>query len=276
MSLEKSNLIKKLTLLIVGIAAIGISVTIFTLNIQNENLQYEIMDYDGIKKAVIIDQLYRDKPNEEFHTKTTEYLKKAGYKVDIFTTEEITIDFYKKLPSMNYEYIVIRGHSLGDGSIKKIKSATLFTGETHDYHKYIKEQYEGHVGMGVPYLYSQINELGGFENLIDETYFVFGSEFIEELMVGKFPDSTIILAGCETTKKQDLANSFLKLGASEVIGWTGLVDFKYNDNYTIHLLNQTLVNNVEMKNVIDSVNERLDGRLPSHYDTKLVRYTNDV
>jgi len=32
----------------------------------------------------------------------------------------------------------------------------------------------------------------------------------------------------------------------------------------------------DMKNVIDSVNERLDGRLPSHYDTKLVRYTNDV
>jgi len=43
---------------------------------------------------------------------------------------------------MNYEYIVIRGHSLGDGTIKKITSATLFTGEKHDYHKYIKEQYE--------------------------------------------------------------------------------------------------------------------------------------
>jgi len=274
MSLGKSNLIKKLTLLIVGIAAIGISVTIFTPNIQNENLQYEILDYDGIKKAVIIDQLYRDHPNEEFHTKITEILKKTGYKVDIFTTEDITLDFYKKLPSMNYEYIVIRGHSLGDGNIKKIKSATLFTGETHDYHKYIREQYEGHVGMGVPYIYSEISLRGGFEGLKEETYFVFGSEFIEELMVGKFPDSTIILAGCETTKKPDLANSFLKQGASEVIGWTGLVDFKYNDNYTIQLLNQTLVNNVEMKNAIDSMNEHLDGRLPFPYETQLVRYTN--
>jgi len=274
MSLKKSNLIKKLTLLIVGIAAMGISVTVFTLNVQNENLQYEIMDYDGIQKAVILDQLYRDYPNEEFHEKATEYLSKAGFKVDIFTTDELTVNFYKKLPSMNYEYIVIRGHSLGEGNIKKINSATLFTGEKHDYHKYIREQYEGQVGMGVPYLYSEINEMGGFENLMDETYFVFGSEFIEELMVGKFPDSTIILAGCETTKEQALANSFLKRGASEVIGWSGLVDIDYNDRYVMHFLNQTLVHDVETKNIIDSINERLHGRLV--HETQLVHYTNDV
>jgi len=111
MSLKKSNLIKKLTLLLVGIAAVGISATIFTLNFQNENLEYEIMDYDGSKRAVILDQLYNDYPNDEFHEKATEYLSKAGFEVDIITTDELTVDFYKKLPSMNYEYIVIRGHS---------------------------------------------------------------------------------------------------------------------------------------------------------------------
>ena len=164
MSLKKSNLIKKLTLLIVGIASIGVSVIFLTQNVQNELFQYEmfkneIRANEGIQKAVIIDQLYGDHPNEVFHERATEYFEKAGYRLDMITTDEITVDFFKKLPSLNYEYIVYRGHSLAEGNVKKLGSATLFTGELHDYHKYIKEQFQGHVGMGVPYLWADVDRL---------------------------------------------------------------------------------------------------------------------
>ncbi len=264
----KFNLLKKRTLLIAGISVIGISIAFVTINIQKEMFQFEIMGYEGPPKAVIIDQLDNDYPNEEFQNKVTEYLRSDGYKVDLVTTDEITVDFYKKLPSMNYKYIVIRGHSLGDGAIKEIDSATLFTGEKHDYHKYIKEQFQGHVGMGVPYLYSDVERMGGFQSLLNQTYFVFGSELIDELMIGTFPNSTIILAGCETTKRKALADSFLNRGASEVIGWNGLIGFRNNDWITMRLLNETLVNDVEIKEAINEINESYDGKLV--YKTALV------
>ena len=274
MSLKNSNLIKKLSLLIFGIASIGIGVTFITLNIQNEISQNEIMTYDGNQRAVIIDQLYGEYPNEVFHKLATEYLEKGGYKVDIITTDDVTVDFFKKLPSMNYEYIIYRGHSLADGNVKKISSATLFTGEKHDYHKYIKEQFQGFVSTGVPYLFSDIKEMGGFENLQNQTYFVIGSELINELTIGTFPDSTIILAGCQTAEEEDLANAFLNKGASEVIGWSGLIELKDNDMIVLQLLNETLVNDVEMKDVVKAVNEEFYGRFV--YKTDLVYISSHV
>ena len=279
MFLLNSNLIKKLTLLIVGIASIGISATVITQNVQNEMFQNEmflneIMALDGIPKAVIIDQIYKDYPNEEFLKKATEFLRKGGYKVDIITTDDVTVDFFKKLPSMNYEYVIFRGHSLADGNVNNINSATLFTGEKHDYHKYIKEQFQGHVSMGVPYLFSEIEQMGGFSNLQNETYFVIGSELIDELSIGTFPNSTIILAGCETTKKETLANSFLNKGASEVIGWSGLIDIKDNDMIVLQLLNETLVNDLEINEVVIAINEEFRGRLV--YKTDLVYISADA
>jgi len=279
MSLKKSNSIKKLTLLIVGIASIGVSVIFFTQNVQSELFQYEMFQNEiraneGIKKAVIIDQLYDAHPNDIFHKRVTGYFEKAGYEVDIITTEDVTVDFFKKLPSLNYEYVIYRGHSLADGNVKKLSSATLFTGEKHDYHKYIKEQFEGHVGKGVPYLWAEVKALGGFENLQDETYFVIGADLIEEVSIGTFPDSKIILGGCETAEKEALANAFLNRGASEVVGWSGLIGLKDNDLLIGLLLNQTLVNDVELEEAVKLVNEEFTGRLV--YKTDLVYRSADA
>jgi len=41
-------------------------------------------------------------------------LEKAGYQVDVFTTKDITVDFFKNLPQMNYEFVVIRTHGVAD------------------------------------------------------------------------------------------------------------------------------------------------------------------
>lgn len=274
MSLKNSNLIKKLSLLIFGIASIGIGVTFITLNIQNEISQNEIMTYDGNQRAVIIDQLYGEYPNEVFHKLATEYLEKGGYKVDIITTDDVTVDFFKKLPSMNYEYIIYRGHSLADGNVKKISSATLFTGEKHDYHKYIKEQFQGFVSTGVPYLFSDIEEMGGFENLQNQTYFVIGSKFVNEAMVGKFQDSTIILGGCNTVEKSHLAKSFLKRGASVVIGWDDLVDAGENDMVILQILNESLENDFQILQAVQSVKKQIEGKLMSP-STLVYQFRND-
>ena len=244
---------KKRTLLIAWVVAvaIGISYAILPINIQNNFLQFETMDYEGIPKAILIDQLYNDFPSEEFQKTVTKYLNDEGYKVDIITTDEITVDFYKQLPSMNYKFILFRGHALGYGSIEN--SASLFTGEKYDKHKYIKEQFLGQVSRGVSYYVGDIAEKGGRAALEDETYFVVGSKLVDEAMVGQFPGSTIFLAGCDTSKKTVLIDSLLKRGASEVIGWTGLVGAQDNDEMLLRVLHETFVKDVDMKQAVESV-----------------------
>ena len=184
---------KKRLLLVAWIVAvvIGITLSISPLSFQNETSQFQTMD-SGTPKAVIIDQLHNELPSERFQNNVTKYLTDAGYSVDLYTTDEITIDFYKKLPAMNYEYIVIRTHALGEGVVDK--TASLFTGEKYSEHKYIKEQFLGHIGQGVPILYGEMKNLSG-DDIMDKSYYVIGSKFVENIMIGEFPNSTIILAG---------------------------------------------------------------------------------
>jgi hypothetical protein len=251
---------QKRTLLIAAIAVIviGISITMISLNFQSDSPQFEVMD-SNTPRAAILDQLQAEIPNENFHNKVTEYLHGAGYQVDYYPTEEITVELYKKLPLMNYDFIVIRSHSLGDGAVEK--SASLFTGEKYTDHKYVKEQFLGYVGRGIPILNQEVSEHGGLQAYRNNTYFVVGSKMVDELMVGKFNNSTIVLAGCETMEKSRLADSFLKKGASNVIGWNGLVDSRNNDGIIMEVLKETLVNGVEINQAVDLVMEQVRGKL---------------
>ena len=63
--------------------------------IESEILKESPVKQADIKKAVIIDQLDRDLPNKSFQNQTMEYFTKAGYEVDLYTYDDITIDFYK-------------------------------------------------------------------------------------------------------------------------------------------------------------------------------------
>jgi len=249
--------------------ALGITFSLSPLSSQNETTQFQTMD-SGSRKAVIIDQLHNELPSEKFQDKVTQYLTDAGYKVDLYTTDEITIDFYKKLPAMNYEYIVIRTHALGAGVVDK--SASLFTGEKYSEHKYIKEQFLGLIGQGVPILYGAMKDLSG-DDIMDKSYYVIGSKFVENIMIGEFPNSTIILAGCETSKTSQLAKSFLKRGALEVVGWSGLVDSDKNDMVLLELFDIALGNDVEMKDAVDMV---MKSNLGTFYKpTNLVYFSNE-
>jgi len=99
-----------------------VTLVIISINLELEFIQIENLSYDGIPRAAIIDQLHNDKPNKDYQQNVTEYLQTAGYQVDLYTTNDITVDFYKKLPSMNYKFIVFRTHSLGNGTIEESAS----------------------------------------------------------------------------------------------------------------------------------------------------------
>ena len=261
---------KQITLKIIFLAIIiGVTVSIFVINFQQVPIQVENISNNNIPRAAIIDQLHKDIPNQNYQGNVTEYLQKAGYEVDLYTTDDITVDFYKKLPSMNYKFIVVRSHSLGVGTIEK--SASLFTGELYRQDRYMDEQYSGIVGSGVPYLPEEVENLGGLETLTDETYFVVGSRLVDELMIGTFPQSIIVLGGCETTEGTFLVDSLLRRGASAVIGWDGLVTSADNDEVIMQVLNETLVNDVDINKAVKSVMKEFDQKLST--PAKLVYYS---
>jgi len=205
---------------------------------------------DRIPKAAIIDQLNDQIPNPYFQQNATQYFETAGYQVDLFTTKDITVDFYKELPSMDYEFIVIRTHAISNTALSV--SEYLFTSEKYSPEKYSVDQLSGHVAQAVPYATSEIERMS-LENLKNQTYFVIGSEFVDDKMVGKFPDSVIILGGCDTIKRGLLSKALLDRGASAVIGWDDTVLSTKNDKVILALLEKMLVNGELVPEAVSSV-----------------------
>jgi len=193
------------------------------------------------KSAVIIDQLHESIPNESFQKIAKKYLEDAGYNVDIFTTEDITIDFFKKLPSMDYKFIIFRTHSTE--YIESENPTYLFTGEKYDINKYISEQLSGHVGKGFPATEESVyEEYDESEITADMMYFLVNSKLFEEMAVGEFPDSLIIIGGCDSMKNNDLAKILLDRGAAGVLGWDRNINAHENDRVILSILEKVLVN----------------------------------
>jgi len=247
---------------IVGIIAIlvGGGITYASFETNNET----------ILKAVIIDQLYDDVPNDYFHRQAKKHLENAGYQVDIYTTENATVNLFKKLPSLNYQFIVMRTHALEsniDGN-----PVMIFTGERYSEKKYIAEQLIGHLKKGAPLLdvtfsidkknstgWIQINEttkmITSPANFVEksEEYFLVSPQMITDGMEGRFPNSTVLLGGCSTLKNTSLAESFLKKGASEVVGWSDVVSSSDNDRALLKLLEKILVEEKSTQNALEEI-----------------------
>jgi len=219
---------------------------------------------DGIKKAAIIDQLYDEFPNEGFHMQAEEYLMTAGYdQVDLFLTEDITVDFYKKLPSMNYDFIVARTHSLAVKTQDK-QSVWMFTGEKYTADKHIQEQLEGKVSMGVPFLTGpNIDKAEAAKKRL----FIIGSDFVEKEMIGTFPGTTLVLGGCDTMSYPYMAESLVNRGASAIIGWYGLVSLYDNDMMIIKVLEEILINEKDPDDAVDYLMEFYEGKMQYKHST---------
>ncbi|TET88142.1 MAG: hypothetical protein E3J34_00925, partial [Dehalococcoidia bacterium] len=60
------------------------------------------------------------KPNQAFIDKMTQVLEAYGFKVDTYQGDEVTVDFYRQLPTYGYNLIIFRAHSGLLGSQEKI------------------------------------------------------------------------------------------------------------------------------------------------------------
>jgi len=218
--------------------------------------------------AAIIDQLHGLSKNKSAQQKAVKYLESAGYDVDVYTTEDITVDFYKKLPSMNYKFIYIRTHSL---EVAELEDSTfLFTGEKYDINKYISEQLSGQVRKAIPINDQLPEEMIKNATLYEESmYFTIGSKLVDEQMIGKFPQSVIIIGGCESVRTLDLAKSLIFRGAGSVVGWDRSINSMDNDRVMLALLEEILINKRGIYDAIPSVMQEFGSDL--QYSSKLLQ-----
>jgi hypothetical protein len=208
-------------------------------------------DSVGGLRAVIVDQLSSMRENETFITNVTRELENHGFEVELYQHNDITVGFYKQLPTQGYKLIIFRAHSGLLAEDEEIKDRTvLFTNELYRWFRYPEEQMDDRLVMA---------------RVSEGHPMVFGipPKFIRESMNGKFDDTVVIMMGCSGIFLEDLAEAFVDKGASVYIAWNGTVELYYVDEATPYLMGQLCSGNLPIK---DALNITMDaiGPDPEH------------
>ncbi len=199
-----------------------------------------------LNKAAIVDQLSLRQPNPEFIAAATHTLESYGFTVDVWQGADITVDFFNRLPSMGYRFVLLRVHSglLVDEEGKPVFDKTyLFTAENYTSNRYIGDQLADRVSNA----------------LMEADYplvFAVNSEFIKRAE-GAFNGSFILAMGCESFKLDDMPAAFIEKGAAVYIGWSDVVTLEYVDSATLDLLNNLFTANMTLSQGISSTLNRL-------------------
>lgn len=197
----------------------------------------------GPRTAAIVDQLSLTVPNPTFVEAATATLKQAGYEVDYFPGEEVTVEFYRNLPTQRYGLIILRVHSallieldITTGSETPTDYVGLFTSEPYSDTRYSTEP----VGRLGPLSYYQ----GGAQ------YFGIGPNFIRWSMTGKFDKTLVIMMGCDGLRSERTGQAFLDRGASAFVSWSESVSAAHTDAATEHLLELLLVDGLTIREAV--------------------------
>ncbi len=188
-------------------------------------------------KAAIIDQLYLLEPNPELIAGAKSVLESYGFEVDVWQGDDVTVDFYYKLPSLGYKLIVLRVHSgllvsLEGDQVITLDTTYLFTAEPYSTNKYVGDQLTDKVS------YAAMD--------YDSPYvFAVNSEYIKSAD-GEFNNTVILALGCESYKYDDMPTAFIEKGASAYVGWNEVVTLGYVDGMILNLLNHLCIDNMTL------------------------------
>jgi len=143
----------------------------------------------------------------------------------------VTVDFYRKLPSQGFRVIIFRVHSTGECSMENITSdwIVFFTGETYSTLKYVQWQMNAEL--------VQVHFTGQDSPL----YFGITPLFVKQRMEGEFPETAIIMMGCEGLKYDSMAEAFIQRGAKVYLSWNGPVTATHTDTAMTNLLEHLLL-----------------------------------
>jgi hypothetical protein len=195
------------------------------------------------KTAIIVDQLAATQPDPDFRREASDQLSEAGYSVDYVSGNQVDVNFFRSLPSKNYDVVILREHA---GITTEVDAATgqrtdkeyvsLFTNEPYDSTKYTSDQ---------------INRLGK-ATYVDggDPLFGIGPAFIKDSMDGSFGGALVVLMGCDGLRSQTTAQAFLDKGASAFVSWTNQVSGPHTDDATVKLLKHMFVDGQAVRDAV--------------------------
>ena len=189
-----------------------------------------------VRKAALVDHLSLTFPNQSFIDNATEILEQAGYTVDYYPGEQVTVEVYRDLPTHRYDLVILRVHSgrirTPDGTLTD--NVALFSSEPYNPEKYVEEEKAGLVGSA---RYSNASS----------PYFAITPSFVLLGMEGNFEDTTVILMGCDGLRSDAMAKGFIYKGANAFVSWTKEIQASYTDAVTESLLEHLLIERLPLK-----------------------------
>jgi hypothetical protein len=208
-------------------------------------------DHAGNATAAIIDQLSSLQENDQFIANVTRELEDYGFEVDLYQGNNVTVDFYRQLPTYGYKLIIFRAHSgilEQDGEV--MLRTVLFTNEPYNESAHTLEiLYEqlvmGGACQGCPMMFGITPKFIRAEGLIGQ----------DKDMVGRFDNTVIVMMGCSGIAMDDMARAFVDKGASAYLAWDRSVELYYVDNATPYLMNQLCSGKLTVR---EAVNNTMD------------------
>jgi hypothetical protein len=181
----------------------------------------------GAPRAAIVDQLALTDPNGAFVASVTNDLRSAGYEVDYFAPDMVTVDLYRTLPSRGYRLVIIRGHSSNlvsqvdqrTGQVHWASEVMLFTNELYSPMEHTEDRASRTLGV-VAY--------EGRRQFRDR-YLAIRPKFVRSSMTGRFDGAVVLLMGCAGLSSTSFAEALIARGASYVVSWDGLVTAEFTD-----------------------------------------------
>ncbi|MEX1255103.1 MAG: hypothetical protein WEE64_12265 [Dehalococcoidia bacterium] len=212
--------------------------------------------------AVIVDQLDLTYPNPAFARDATSVLEKAGFEVDYYPGEEVTVDFYRELPARGYDIVLMRAHSAryqGSWQGEQKDLVEIFTSEGYSLADHAEEQQSGRLGV-VSY----------FDDPEQRQYFGITPEFITGSMRGDFNGATVILMGCNGLSTGSTAQAFMDKGAAAVVGWDEAVSAVHTDAATLSLLRHLIDGDLPADDAVAAAMDEVGPDVP--FDSTLRTY----
>lgn len=169
--------------------------------------------------AAIIDELSGTVPDPFFLAQATAQLKSAGYNVDYYSPSQVTVDLFKRLPTMGYGVVLFRAHSTGATG----DTIAIMTSEPYSPDKFVSEQLTGQV-------------VRARLSAVDQDFFAVSPKFVRDATQGVFPSSIILMMGCTGLANSEMAEAFVSRGAQVYVSWDQVIYSSRTDMATLAVL----------------------------------------
>jgi hypothetical protein len=194
---------------------------------------------DGLLNAVLVDALFGSSPNPNFTTSLRSTLQGAGFGVDVYQGEDVTVDFLKKF-ACGYEVVILRMHS----ALANTNELYLFTAEPYSAGKYVQEQY-----------FRLVKEAYATED--SHSVFAVNWGFIKRLMAEKFEGALVIVMGCDGADDPWMAEEIINQGAVGYVAWNGSVLLSHSDKAVLNLVQALYVDKLSLEDAVEKTNSQI-------------------